>query len=680
MIGCIAGRRGVARSIKFFNKSIVAVLFCTTALMSTMSDSFATDDYGIYSYKDGNGPTSVKVKGRVNGNLDGIHVHIEGAQSSTTGSGDSDITIEAGAGDIIGGRDGIFVNNYGAGATNIATEATISGGRTGIQVVNGKTSTDVTINAKGTVTGVEFGIGIDNYGTGSTLINSDGEVQATEYGIFATNKEPTTTDLTIISNGTIHGKTGIAAENYGSGITTVNVNADVSGVENSGLYVDTRASDAIVDIGSGRISGKKIGIDLSNTGNGSAEITNHGIVEGGQVAISAKSVNGNKINLLNKGEIFNTSAKWDDLAIESSGGSLSLVNDELVTGRIISGSFNDSFSNHNLWQTIGVTDFGDGDDTVANENLVITANSANAETTTFSGLEKFINRGVLNLSDNAAGDRTITSGDYVGESNSVVEIDTELGDDNSLTDQLVIEGNSSGSSHLLVNSLLGNGRPTNEGIKVIDVKGNSAAVFSLSENSPNSYLHDGQQTMVAGAFAYKLYKHAASASDGDWYLRSQLKNPLPEHDPLPVIDPQPPIIDPQPPVVDRQSLVVNQQQAPLYQAGAPVYETYAQTLQALNTISTLKQRVGNRHWSDGKGTSKDKAHSTINAQAIWARIEGSHAHVKSETSTTGANHESNVWRIQSGLDGGLYEGNAGVLFGGITALRDRIHRHIICAW
>ncbi|WP_368736152.1 autotransporter outer membrane beta-barrel domain-containing protein, partial [Bacillus safensis] len=37
---------------------------------------------------------------------------------------------------------------------------------------------------------------------------------------------------------------------------------------------------------------------------------------------------------------------------------------------------------------------------------------------------------------------------------------------------------------------------------------------------------------------------------------------------------------------------------PLYQAGVPTYEAYPNFLLGLNGLPTLRQRVGNRYWSN----------------------------------------------------------------------------------
>ncbi|EAB7134156.1 autotransporter outer membrane beta-barrel domain-containing protein, partial [Salmonella enterica subsp. enterica] len=108
-----------------------------------------------------------------------------------------------------------------------------------------------------------------------------------------------------------------------------------------------------------------------------------------------------------------------------------------------------------------------------------------------------------------AGDfKTVTvSGDYVGNGGQWI-FNRALGDDTSLGDQLVINGNSSGTASVTVRNAGGTGALTQEGIRLITVAGQSDAQFSL------------QGRAVAGAYDYFLFKGGVSTpDDGNWYLR-----------------------------------------------------------------------------------------------------------------------------------------------------------------
>ncbi|WP_145590055.1 autotransporter outer membrane beta-barrel domain-containing protein [Yersinia aleksiciae] len=107
-------------------------------------------------------------------------------------------------------------------------------------------------------------------------------------------------------------------------------------------------------------------------------------------------------------------------------------------------------------------------------------------------------------------------GNYTGDNGTVV-FNTILAGDSSITDRLVITGNTAGQSFVTVNNIGGNGARTSEGIKIIDIGGDSAGQFTLNGRA------------VAGAYEYFLYQGGVSSpTDGDWYLRTQADERRPE--------------------------------------------------------------------------------------------------------------------------------------------------------
>ncbi|MGX5839465.1 autotransporter outer membrane beta-barrel domain-containing protein [Mesorhizobium sp. ArgA1] len=213
-------------------------------------------------------------------------------------------------------------------------------------------------------------------------------------------------------------------------------------------------------------------------------------------------------------------------------------------------------------------------------------------------------------------------GNFVG-AGGTVEIEAILDGDASPTDKLVITGDTSGTANVKVIGIGGLGGQTVNGIKIIDVGGASAGTFNLQ----GDYVFEGDQAVVAGAYAYRLYQNGVSTpDDGDWYLRSAL------------------IDDPT---------------SPLYAPTVPIYEAYAGVLQSFNQPGTLQQRVGNRSW----------APQSAGAEAgnpIWGRIEAAHSQFDPGTSTTGTDYDADLWKLQAGLDVLLSETAAGVVVGGVT--------------
>jgi outer membrane autotransporter protein len=234
---------------------------------------------------------------------------------------------------------------------------------------------------------------------------------------------------------------------------------------------------------------------------------------------------------------------------------------------------------------------------------------------------------------NSIGTLTI-NGNYLGNGGRL-EIETVLGGDASPSDRLVITGSTAGTTLVTVLNRGGAGAPTIEGIKIIGVGGASNGLFTLQ----GSTVFQGQQAVVAGAYAYTLQKNGISSpTDGNWYLRSAFMAPAPA--PSPSAEP----------------VVIG----PIYQPGAPLYEAYGQVLQSLNDLQTLRQRVGDRFEAPG-GASKDGT-----GRAIWARIDAAHRRITPGFSTTGTRYVSDSWRLQAGADGQLFANGNGTLLGGVT--------------
>ena len=182
----------------------------------------------------------------------------------------------------------------------------------------------------------------------------------------------------------------------------------------------------------------------------------------------------------------------------------------------------------------------------------------------------------------------------------------------------------SGTTAINVVNRGGLGGQTVEGIKIIDVTGGtSAGTFTLS----GDYNFDGSPAVIAGAFGYRLFQGGVAApADGDWYLRSALLNPQ------------------------------NEPQGPLYQPGVPLYESYVATLQTLNRLGTLQQRVGNRQWSG----------FTQGGVGMWGRIESTRHRPEAALSTSGTDLDVDNWSLQAGFDKALVDNAEDVIIAGIN--------------
>ncbi|MDR0786510.1 MAG: autotransporter outer membrane beta-barrel domain-containing protein [Gemmatimonadota bacterium] len=181
------------------------------------------------------------------------------------------------------------------------------------------------------------------------------------------------------------------------------------------------------------------------------------------------------------------------------------------------------------------------------------------------------------------------SGSYLGNS-GVIEMNTVLGGDNSLTDRLVINGGSAGGSTTLrFTNAGGAGAQTVQGIRVVETQNGGTT-------TPDAFRLDGRVT--AGAYEYFLKR-----TGQDWFLANGFRPETLEDVLIPATG---------------RSL-------------------------GLFTVRTLHERVGEEENLRGQAESR----SLLNG--IWARALGEHQ----TNSFTGAGNPSvdgNFWGGQLGLD------------------------------
>ena len=170
----------------------------------------------------------------------------------------------------------------------------------------------------------------------------------------------------------------------------------------------------------------------------------------------------------------------------------------------------------------GATLSGDGtvSGNVTNSGTVAALNSlsayGSAAASVFNLSGNLTNNGLLQLAGGTVGNTLAVGGNYIG--GGVLALQTVLGGDNSVTDKLVVAGDTSGTTQVTVKNAGGSGAQTNTGIQVVDVGGQSNGVFSLNGRA------------VAGAYEYHLVK---STTNGDWYLQSGTDTPTPPQPPEP---------------------------------------------------------------------------------------------------------------------------------------------------
>ncbi|MCD1126290.1 autotransporter-associated beta strand repeat-containing protein [Jinshanibacter sp. LJY008] len=148
---------------------------------------------------------------------------------------------------------------------------------------------------------------------------------------------------------------------------------------------------------------------------------------------------------------------------------------------------------------------------VVNHGLLAIADAlpgmSNSPAGVFTVGGQLVNSGELRMASPLPASQLLVKGNYVGN-NGLLTLSTVLGDDNSATDKLVVQGDTSGSTRVVVNNSGGNGAATVNGIEIIRVGGQSNGQFTLANR------------VVAGAYEYSLNQGLPTQADGNWYLRS----------------------------------------------------------------------------------------------------------------------------------------------------------------
>ncbi|ENY5348485.1 TPA: autotransporter outer membrane beta-barrel domain-containing protein [Klebsiella aerogenes] len=213
---------------------------------------------------------------------------------------------------------------------------------------------------------------------------------------------------------------------------------------------------------------------------------------------------------------------------------------------------------------------------------------------TFTIGQNLSNSGVINVSApgaTTAGNTLHVAGDYAGNGGTL-NLNTQLGGDNSLTDKLVVEGNTSGTTQVAVTNAGGSGAKTLNGIEVVSVGGNSAGEFTQKGR------------IVAGAYDYTLAR-GQGGNAGNWYLTNNGETPV---DPVNPVNPD------------------NGGDTPDNGGGdkphtpdiRPEGKAYASNMQAANTLfnMTLHDRLGETHYVDALGQEQ--------TTSLWLRQVGGH--------------------------------------------------------
>nr|WP_318526439.1 autotransporter outer membrane beta-barrel domain-containing protein [Erwinia billingiae] len=204
-----------------------------------------------------------------------------------------------------------------------------------------------------------------------------------------------------------------------------------------------------------------------------------------------------------------------------------------------------------------------------------------------------------------AGNNLNVAGDYHGDGGRI-HFNTALGGDNSLTDHMTVNGNTSGTTAVSVSNAGGLGGKTINGIELIAVRGASEGEFT----------QDGR--IVAGAYDYMLARGKGDNA-ANWYLTSGQEGAGGGEE-----GPDP----------DKEKIVL---------ITRPESGAYASNMAAANALfnTRLQDRLGETHYVDAL-TGEEKVTS------MWLRNVGGHTR---STDSTGQLHtQANRWVTQLGGD------------------------------
>ncbi|MCQ1744218.1 autotransporter outer membrane beta-barrel domain-containing protein [Escherichia coli] len=382
--------------------------------------------------------------------------------------------------------------------------------------------------------------------------------------------------------------------------------------EGSNSYAAVMADTGVLDLqGSSLVSKQYAALDFTNQGNsrtGAIATFGDSSLHGNTAAILAT-------NSVGQIDMINSTAR-SDMGILANIGSNAEITVDASQKSVLSGTTSVvTGSTLNILLSDGASWISGGDSTVTNllldnGNLVI------------SGPDTTKN----------VGNVVTVTGDYRGN-NGNIEFNTVLAGDDSTTDKLIVQGNTSGKTFVTVNKAGGSGAQTLNGIELIHVDGQSDGEFTQTGR------------IAAGAYEYKLGRGTGTNS-GNWYLTSgkntpdPLPNPEPTPTPTPTPDSKP---EPAPGGYDNDlrpeagTYTANMAAANtmfvtrLHERLGPMQYTDVMTGETKNTSMWMRHEGGHNRWRDGTGQLKTQGNRYVvqlgGDIAQWGRGETDRWHL-----------------------------------------------------
>lgn len=462
--------------------------------------------------------------------------------------------------------------------------------------------------------GLYLGEGTTNSFSKNDSGNGSVNIYAGKIGIYSLGNTDFNQDVNISLNS--NGATGIIS-NTTNTLSTTNFNGFVT-VENNSISDNTSTA---------------YGVAVSNA-NGILNLN-----AGGKIVFGDNYTNGNEIGIYANKGIINITG---DLTVQSNSGGIQAVFYTTNGGRItavdsVMDLKGNMYANNNseitvamnsgsLWE--GASYIGNGstvDIKMTGSKWKMTEDSTVTNLDILSGTTVYLNA-APDYSNFIGRTLTITE-NYHGNGGTIV-FNTQLEDDNSVTDKMIVEGDTSGTTKVRVNNMGGRGAHTENGIELISILGISDGEF----------VKDGR--IVAGAYEYFLNRGDGITTDSNnWYLTSTIPSIIPP--PVTPPDPEEPLdpIDPEildPPLGPELPNVIE----PIYRPESGSYLANARAVNSL-FIHTLHDRLGETQYTDALKNGEQ-------VSSIWVRNVGGYGTFRDGSNQLKTRNKKNV--IQVGGD------------------------------
>ena len=533
------------------------------------------------------------------GTLNGVGTIALGSSTLRTGAGDFSGTIFDGG---VAGGDGKMVK-YGPGVFTLSGVNTYAGGTTveggTLRVANNSAVGTGTVSLAGGTTLAYDGTRMTELANAITL-TGNAALDVTSLGVRqsgAIGESGGRRSLTKTGAGTLE----LTAANTYSGGTVV-----------QGGVLDMNGASAL---GSGAVRvDAGAGLRMSNAATlASQAVTNQGSVDVSNVtaATAIGSLNGNGDVRLGARTLTVGALNLNDT-----------IGGVIQDGGVVNGTGGNFAKTGTGTLTLTGANSYTGSTTVASGTLrtgaVNTLSAASAHsvaagaTLDLAGASQTVaslaNSGTVSLVGTAPGTRLTVTGAYVGNGGTL-RLGTALGDSNSATDRLVLNGagaSASGNTTVQVTNLGGLGaRTTGNGIEVVSALNGAT---TTAQTTKSAFALAGGH-VDAGAYEYTLHAADANGAGENWYLRTQAAA---APAPAPVV------------VVSEPTPVAVAPSASPYRTEVPLLAALPQQLRQadLAMIGNLHQRIGDEPVSGTNGNDMRNAWGRVISTGIEVKQQG----------------------------------------------------------